>query len=976
MSRLYYTCPTSRRFFRRFAALLTTIAFAAFQSVVVAQTGSGAITGTVINAETNKALERAEVEIAGTQHAALTNAAGVFRLGNIPSGKYTVTVSYAGLEPMQKEVEVQPNATASLSFDLTSNIITLGEFKVSGAREGNAFAVQQQKTSESLRMVVSSDAFGAQGDANPGEFLKSLPGMTMEYTGIEPRRVSVRGLEPNLVQVLLNGNQVANAASASLDRAFEFDHTSIDAVESMDVSLAARPDIPANTIGGTINIITRNALMQKGRRLDLTLTLTGNDQSIDLKKTSGPNDERSYKILPGFSAVFSDTFMDGRLGVAFTAGLTQFHGMGYTAYDTYTLNSVPTTASGAIYHESNTSGYINRYRREQHQNYQRRLGSSLSLDYKLSSDSTLFFRALYTDYFYEFRNRFLQYNVSNPVAGYNPEYVQAGSGSNIEQEMSFGNKLGRSITFNAGANHRLGDWTINYDAWLSRATSHYEYPDFFGGARIRMPATFVLSKLPGTALASVSQLSADPYTSLNTYAPNGTVSSNFRIGSDEFLGAKGSVRRAFDFALPTWIEGGVSMQRQERTAGNHRRDWNWGGVTNLSQFAEDYDPEIGWGERAPDRWISPFKLNEYARNNPALFVETAATVDNALLNDRRGTETIAGTYLNANVKWRKLEVTAGFRFERTEMDAEGGVRQNPAVGTSPIVRLKSDRSYSPWPFKDVHCRYQATKKLQARASYTEAFGRPNLSDLVPTTTFNSSSQTWSVSNTKLKPQRSQNYDAAVEYYIKGTNYVSVGWFRKEIKEYINTNTAILDGARPEFNIPDPGIATQYITTRFNLPKAIINGAEISGRYELPFIPSSIGKFELWGNYTHLYDIEAQAASFVAASALRTVDYLPNVPPWFWNAGIAYQTQGGKLRANLKCNFSADKYKNFNQTYEQVNDRLTTDADISYRFNKTYVLTFSMRNVFSVDEGETLAERTVRTGNGGGRSMTLSVKGSF
>lgn len=940
-----------------------------------AQPGTGAITGTVINGETDRTLAKAEIEVEGTQLTALTNPDGTFRINGVPAGTHTVVASYAGLAPAKTTVTVAAGAVASADLSLTGDLVTLSEFKVTGVREGNAYAVQQQRTSESQRLVVAADAFGIVADSNPGEFLKSMPGMTMEYTGIEPRRVSIRGLEPSQVQVLLNGNQIANAASASLDRAFDFDHTSIDAVEAIDVSLAHRPDMPANSISGSVNIVTRSALMKRGRRLDLTLSLTGNDQTLDLKKTSGPNDKDTFKTVPGFSVVYSDSFLEGRLGVAFSASVTQFHGMGYTAYDTYTYGQRPSADSEQLYHQSNTTAYLSRYRREQHQNYQVRAGSSLGIDYKLSEATSVFLKTLYTDYHYQFRNRFLQYNVSNPVAGWNADNVEAGAGSNVEQEMGFGDKLGRSLTFNVGASHSFDKWKINYDTWHSRASSHYEYKDFFGSVRVRTPATFTISKRPGTAFATVNQLTGNDAYSLGSYAPNGNISSNARIGRDQFIGAKGSVRRNFDsFQLPLWVEGGVFFQEQERSAGNHQRQWAWAGVTNLAQFAEDYDVDIGRGERAPDRWISAHKLHDFAKSNPGLFVEDPATTAiNAFLNDRRGTEKVSAGYVMANVEIGKFDILTGFRVEETVMESEGGVRAN---GTGALMRASSKRAYRPWPFKDLHIRYNASRQLQARVSYTEAYGRPNLSDLIPSASVSTGSvPRWTVSNINLKPQRAKNLDAAVEYYISGTNYVSAGWFQKDIKNYINNNVTLLESAIPELGIPEP-TGTTELSTRVNLPKAVIQGYELSGRYALPFVPKTFGEVELWGNYTHLYSIETYRASFVARNPVVKTDYLPNIPPRFWNAGIAYRSSNSRFSANLKGNFNADKFKNFSQTRDQVNERLTIDGDINYRISRTYRVTFAVRNITDADEGETQAEREVRVGNGGGRALALSLVANF
>ena len=257
--------------------------------------GTGAITGSVTNGSTQKVLERATVSVAGTNLVALTAADGSFRLVGVPAGAQTVQIGYAGLEDKTVTVSVAPGAIATVDVALKSDVLQLTEFRVAGEREGNAYAIQQQKNAESQRNVVSADAFGVISDANPGEFLKLMPGIQMDYTGVEPRGLMVRGMEPNLNLVLINGNQAAAANSTQTGRTFEFDQITIDNIESIEVFKAPVPWMPANSIGGTVNMVTRSAFLQKGRRINATLNLTGNSDWLTTGVTSGPDDHATRK---------------------------------------------------------------------------------------------------------------------------------------------------------------------------------------------------------------------------------------------------------------------------------------------------------------------------------------------------------------------------------------------------------------------------------------------------------------------------------------------------------------------------------------------------------------------------------------------------------------------------------------------------------------------------------------------------------
>ena len=434
MNMLPVACLRSKvRALHQACALVASVFLFAFSPATgrAESTEIGTIGGSVTNETTRKVLERATVSVAGTNLVALTAADGSFRLVGVPAGAQTVQIGYAGLEDKTVTVSVAPGATTTVDVALKSDVLHLTEFRVAGEREGNAYAIQQQKNAESQRNVVSADAFGVISDANPGEFLKLMPGIQMDYTGVEPRGLMVRGMEPNLNLVLINGNQAAAANSSSTGRTFEFDQITIDNIESIEVFKAPVPWMPANSIGGTVNMVTRSAFLQKGRRINATVNLTGNSDWLTLAKTSGPDDKATRKLSPGGSISYSDSFLNGRLGVAASFSKLYVNGFGGTAYNTYTTN-----ASGT---------FVSQYQREDHQNFTIRQGSSLNLDYKVNESTTAFVRTTFTDHYYTFRNRFLRFNTGTIVGAATPSRVETTNG-NTEQNMSIGDKNNGSTT--------------------------------------------------------------------------------------------------------------------------------------------------------------------------------------------------------------------------------------------------------------------------------------------------------------------------------------------------------------------------------------------------------------------------------------------------------------------------------------------------------------------------------------------------
>ncbi|MBL9201232.1 MAG: carboxypeptidase-like regulatory domain-containing protein, partial [Opitutaceae bacterium] len=146
----------------RIAALL---ALASLSGTASAAT----ITGTVLHATRGEYLAFAEVRVAGTDLAAITERDGSYRLANVPAGTHTLVVTYTGTRPERATVTVDATAAARRDFELTPAIAEasaaggvqkLDAFVVRSEREGNAKALMEQRRSMNLTNSLSSDVFG------------------------------------------------------------------------------------------------------------------------------------------------------------------------------------------------------------------------------------------------------------------------------------------------------------------------------------------------------------------------------------------------------------------------------------------------------------------------------------------------------------------------------------------------------------------------------------------------------------------------------------------------------------------------------------------------------------------------------------------------------------------------------------------------------------------------------------------------
>ena len=85
-----------------------------------AQSGTGSITGRVLNLGNSKYVGNAVVSIEGTTLETLTDDYGAYRLNGVPAGEATVKVVSGGLDSETAAVTVTAGTSVSHDFELTS----------------------------------------------------------------------------------------------------------------------------------------------------------------------------------------------------------------------------------------------------------------------------------------------------------------------------------------------------------------------------------------------------------------------------------------------------------------------------------------------------------------------------------------------------------------------------------------------------------------------------------------------------------------------------------------------------------------------------------------------------------------------------------------------------------------------------------------------------------------------------------------
>src|SRR6185295_3360489 len=223
-------------------------------------------------------------------------------------------------------------------------------------------------------------------------------------------------------------------------------------------------------------------------------------------------------------------------------------------------------------------------------------------------------------------------------------------------------------------------------------------------------------------------------------------------------------------------------------------------------------------------------------------------------------------YLRADVRLlnNRLWLVGGVRFERThdkgsgplndinaqyQHNANGSLVDGNATqaGIQPVplstdalvlrkLRYKeraatSDQHYSGY-YPSLNASYNITENLILRAAYAQTLGRPNINNIIPSTSISDASaanQVITVNNVGLKPWTAKSYDLSLESYQIKDGFGSIGIFQKSIKDFFSSVTT---HATPEllelYGLEsDPSLLNYNITTLTNGGDAKIQGMEFT-----------------------------------------------------------------------------------------------------------------------------------------------------
>ncbi len=941
--------------------------------------------GTVTNAATGRALQGARVVVEGSGREILTDGDGAFALAQLPVGPATITVSYTGLDAARVPLSLAAGANRR-DVALSSGVYRMDQFVVAGEREGNAQAVTLQRLSDGVKNIVSTDAFGNLAQ-NPADLLVRLPGVEGDTVDGTIRYVRIRGLNQNLVSITMDGNRLADAASAGSTREYQFQTVSADTVERMEVTKSPTPDMDGDSIGGAVNMVSKTGFDTKGRFVRISAGLTYR-----------PLDDRMYGAPYNYAVSYSESFA-GKLAVAVNFG----HRKLFTPQDTVTQTSLALAngVSGPTY--TNTVAYTDE------RLLTSRWGGGARLDYKLDERSRLYLGSTVNRLTDHDTDRVL--NFTGPAAAVAPGFTDTfttilpnvNSTVNIQSDNAY--KDARTRYHQFGGVHKLPALELDWNFYLSDSKSNYAGQRNWGFTARGIG--FTVDQRGRADFPVVTQTAGPAITDLASFTEN-RYRIDRRAGWDLYQGVSLNAKKAWTGSFPSYVKAGLRIREQQRILEATQWSGNYvgadgvqgpnaarGGVNddNLAQFGllssgRLHTDSVRFPAVPVPAWphFTNTLLDEALERTPAYFVrETAANIQAQMTGNQRFTERIPAAYVMGHVQIGRLGVLAGVRLEETRVEGEGALqaltpeeRARRAAFTGPLtdaeiirrnlaeyggrqVRSGSYRNVLP----GIHLKYAVTPRLIARASWATNVGRPGIGQLIPRTTVNFDQKTITTSNPSLKPQTADNFDVAAEYYFEPAGVVSVGLFQKQLHDFIFTAGGLTVG-----NGADNGFGGDYagytLTTQYNGGGAKVRGIELNYSQQFAFLPGWLSGFGVYGNLTRMESEGNYGAGNSIAVAPNPKGKVAGFNPDTSNAGVSYIRDGITIR--LQWNHRARYLTTYNAVESQLVYRIrrdTLDLKTQYQLTRRLSLYLDVNNVLGEyetgqDRGPRPSQRRVLT----------------
>src|SRR5258708_25608110 len=222
-------------------------------SALNAQERKGSIIGHVTDINQDP-LVGARVELLPIGVTTTSDAQGQFTFSDLLPSKYTVTVTYVGFKTFSKEVTVTPGAVTNMDAALEIETVN-EEVIVRGERErGEVEAINREMNADNIVQVLPSEVITSLPNTNIADAVGRLPRVSLERDEGEGKYIQIRGTEPRLSNVTIDGIHVPSPEGV---RNVKLDVIPSDLVDMVEINKTLSANQDADAIGGSVKLGTK-----------------------------------------------------------------------------------------------------------------------------------------------------------------------------------------------------------------------------------------------------------------------------------------------------------------------------------------------------------------------------------------------------------------------------------------------------------------------------------------------------------------------------------------------------------------------------------------------------------------------------------------------------------------------------------------------------------------------------------------------
>ncbi len=853
-----------------------------------AQADRGSAAGTVTESS-KSVLQGAQVTLRPGGQSVVTDAAGAFILAGVKPGHYTLDISYLGFQQYSAEIDIAAGSITTADAVLT---IEKGSASVEVRAErqfGEAEALNRQRVAANIVQVLPSELINSLPNVNIADAAGRLPSVSIVRDEGEGKYVQIRGTEPRLNNVTLDGIQVPSPENV---RYVKLDTIPADLVESVELNKTLTADMDADGIGGSLNLVTRQATDQPYFAVE---GLFGHTPINGVRSASQEFATYGRRFLPG-----------NKLGFLITGGY-DYNGRGINDIEpSQNYNSIvalnadgTTTDTGSFVGSPNSIDLRNYY-------YDRsRYGLGGTLDYKFDPNTTVYLKGLFS-YLSDFgEDTINRVNYGNFLSS-----TQTDQTGNTQYQNVYRRPVQRLWSLSAGGRKELGRSVLSARAALSQAslTGGFTTSSFNGITPSTTPTADPHTSITNQDGIAVNTATNDPFLpGVRISASPGGASifdgSQYALSQIQFQDnhtferdVVGQVDYSHGYTLGenvgTWQVGFKARDVIKNQLFNQPLATYNGSGAQLSQFPSARDSSnYYFGRYGSGPQFQSTSIQAFYNANAGLFSVNPSTARD-LRSDFHVSERVWAGYLENTITRGRFRYNAGVRVESTGNGVLG--YQADAAGT--IAPAYSTDNYV-YVLPSVGVQYNLDNNTDFRLAFSLGLARPNYGDLAPFVVFNSGNPTNDSSNPQLtagnpnlKATWAENIDLLGEHYLRGVGVIQGGVFYKQIFNDIFPSVVsvpyVLPGATRPTNVLE-GLPV-------NGGSSHLIGVETSYEQHLTRLPGAWNGTGYCFNYSYVTSVaEVPGRSDHPA--------LVGTAPNSWNVDLTYDKYGLSARMGLTHN---------------------------------------------------------------------------